>query len=241
MTTVGDTTNAAADESVRARLALALDVDDIDRALALARDVREWFGIAKIGLELWSVAGRAAIDRLRDLGLSIFADLKLHDIPTTVGRTARVLGSQGVSYLNFHAAGGTEMLRAGVDGLLHGAAEAGHATPVPLGVTVLTSDSDTSAFETRLAAARAAGCGGVVCSIEEVARVRAEAPEMITVVPGLRLAGGDVHDQARVGTPADAARAGADILVVGRAVTAADDPRAVARVVADAVRDASAR
>jgi orotidine-5'-phosphate decarboxylase len=220
---------------VRSRLALALDVDDLGTATALARDLGEWFGVAKVGLELWAAAGSRAVQELRDLGFDVFADLKLHDIPTTVGRAARVLGGLGVRYLNFHAAGGVDMLRAGVEGLAEGARAAGSDVPLGIAVTVLTSDPDTSAFETRLAAAITAGCGGVVCSVQEIERVHRAVPEFVTIVPGVRLSGGDVHDQARVGTPEAVARAGADVLVVGRAVTAAPDPRAVARRVADAV------
>ena len=102
---------------MRNRLALALDVPDLDRAEQLAKEVAPWFGVAKVGLELYSAAGPEAIARMRALDLEVFADIKLHDIPTTVGRAARVLGRQGVRYLNFHAAGGVDMLRAGVEGL----------------------------------------------------------------------------------------------------------------------------
>jgi orotidine-5'-phosphate decarboxylase len=142
-----------------------------------------------------------------------------------------VLGRLGVAYLNLHAAGGEAMLRAGVDGMTEGAAEAGNEPPVPIAVTVLTSDPDPSAFDTRLATAIAAGCGGVVCSVEEIARVRKAAPGFVTIVPGVRLAGSDVDDQARVGTPGAVAAAGADLLVIGRTVTAAANPQAAAREV----------
>jgi len=224
----------------RDHLAIALDVPSLDDALALARSVAPWFGVAKVGLELYSAAGPAAVGPLADLGLRVFCDLKLHDIPTTVGRAARVLGRLGVDYLNFHAAGGVEMLRAGVDGVKEGARDAGRATPVPLAVTVLTSDPDASAFDTRLANAVAAGCGGVVCSVQEIARVKRARQDFVAVVPGVRLTGGDVHDQARVGTPGDVAAAGADVLVIGRAVSAATDRAAAARQVHDSVSDALA-
>jgi orotidine-5'-phosphate decarboxylase len=216
------------DPEVRARLALVLDVDDLDRALALARELEAWFGVAKVGLELYSAAGPRAIDTLRELGYAVFADLKLHDIPTTVGRAARVVGRLGAAYLTLHAAGGASMLRAGVEGLADGAAEAGHAAPVALGVTVLTSEPDASAFDDRLDVAAAAGCGGVVCSAYEVTRVRERAPRLVTVVPGVRLAGDDAHDQARVATPGEVAALGADLLVIGRTVTAAPDRVAAA-------------
>ena len=107
-----------------------------------------------------------------------------------------------------------------------------------IAVTVLTSDPDTSAFDVRLEAAISSGCGGVVCSVQEIERVHRAAAEFVTIVPGVRLAGEEVHDQARVGTPEAVARAGGDLLVVGRAVTAAPDPRAAARRISDAVREA---
>jgi orotidine-5'-phosphate decarboxylase len=220
---------------VRNRLALALDVADLDRAEQLAKEVAPWFGVAKVGLELYAAAGPDAIARMRALDLDVFADIKLHDIPTTVGRAARVYGRLGVRYLNFHAAGGVEMLRAGVEGLAEGARDAGHSPAKPIAVTVLTSDPDTSAFDERLARAVEAGCEGVVCSVEEIERVHARRPEFVTIVPGVRFADGAHHDQARVGTPERVARAGGDLLVVGRAVTRADDPRAAAQRVSDAI------
>ena len=224
----------------RDHLAIVLDVPDLREALELARTVAPWFGVAKVGLELYSAAGPGTVEPLVDLGFRVFCDLKLHDIPTTVGRAARVLGRLGIHYLNFHAAGGVEMLRAGVDGVMEGARDAGRAAPVPLAVTVLTSDPDTSVFDARLANAIEAGCGGVVCSVQEIARVKRARQDLVTVVPGVRLADGDVHDQARVGTPSQVAAAGADVLVVGRAISAAPDRRAAAQLVHDAVEDALA-
>jgi orotidine-5'-phosphate decarboxylase len=220
----------------RDRLALALDVPDLDQAEQLAKDVSPWFGIAKVGLELYTAAGPESIARLRALELAVFADLKLHDIPTTVGRAARVLGRLGATYVNFHAAGGVDMLRAGVEGLAQGASEAGVSAATAIAVTVLTSDPDTSRFDARLAAAIESGCGGVVCSVHEVVRVHEVRSDFVTIVPGVRLDDGDRHDQARVGSPEQVARAGADVLVIGRAVTAASDPRAIARRVHAAVR-----
>jgi orotidine-5'-phosphate decarboxylase len=234
-------TSSSIDASVRERLALALDVNDLDRALALARELAPWFGVAKVGLELYSAAGPEAILRLRDAGLTVFADLKLHDIPNTVGRAARVVGGLGASYLNFHAVGGVDMLRAGLDGLAEGATAAGLPAPIGLGVTVLTSDRDASAFATRLDAAITAGCGGVVCSMHEVPAVKRARPDFVAVVPGVRLADDDRNDQRRVGTPEAAAAAGADILVLGRSVTDADDRVRAAQAVAHAVQHAISR
>jgi orotidine-5'-phosphate decarboxylase len=206
----------------------------------LANRLSPWFGVAKIGLELYSAAGPKAIAALQDAGLTVFADLKLHDIPTTVERAARVLGGLGVAYVNFHAAGGVAMLQAGLAGLADGAATAGRARPRGLAVTVLTSDEDTSLFPARLDAAIAARCDGVVCSMHEVAAVKHARRDLVAVVPGVRLSSGDPNDQRRVGTPEAVAAAGADVLVVGRAVTAAGDPERVAHAVYDAVAHAIA-
>jgi orotidine-5'-phosphate decarboxylase len=214
--------------AVRDRLALALDVEDLGAAVALADRLHPWFGVVKVGLELFTAAGPAAVEKLARADRRVFLDLKLHDIPTTVEKAARQVGRLGVGYVTLHTAGGVDMLRAGVEGLGAGAADAGaDGRPVALGVTVLTSDPDASAFPGRLAAAEEGGCGGVVCSVRELPAVK-ERSRLLAVVPGIRLAGGETHDQARVGTPADAIAAGADLLVIGRAVTAAADPEAAA-------------
>ncbi|MFN8036028.1 MAG: orotidine-5'-phosphate decarboxylase [Acidimicrobiia bacterium] len=225
--------------NARDQLALALDVDGLDAAVGIAEQLRPWFGIAKVGLELYATAGNDAVAAMRRLGYDVFLDLKLHDIPTTVRKAARVLGRLGVRYVTMHASGGAEMLRAGNGGLAAGAAEAGHAPPVVLGVTVLTSDPDSSPFDSRLAVVAASGCGGVVCSALEVASVKSRHPHLVTVVPGIRLAGGAAHDQARVGTPEGAIRDGADVLVIGRAVTAAPDPVVAAGEITAAVAAAT--
>lgn len=225
-------------ERARDRLVLGLDVSTYDEAIGLAERLQPWFAVAKVGLELFTAAGPRIVEALRDAGYDVFADLKYHDIPTTVGRAARVAGRLGVKYLNFHAAGGLPMVRAGADGLREGAADGGHREPVPLAVTVLTSDPDASAFDARLATAVEAGCGGVVCSALEVASVKDRHPGLTTVVPGTRPAGSDPHDQARTATPGEAARAGADLLVMARVVVADDDPEAAAGAVTEEVEGA---
>ncbi len=217
-------------QAVRERLAVPLDVGDLDAALAMARRVMPWFGIAKVGYELYAEAGPVAFDRLHDLGFTVFCDLKLHDIPNTVERAAAALARHGVKFMNAHAAGGTDMLRAFVAGAARGAADVGLPEPVTLAVTVLTSDADASAFPARLTAARAAGCAGVVCSGWELAEVGAAG--LASMVPGIRPVGSARDDQARVMTPGDAIRAGADWLVIGRPVTAAPDPEAAAATIA---------
>ncbi len=226
-----------APESVRDRLALPLDVGDLDAALAIARTVAPWFGIAKVGHELYAEAGPAAFGRLHDLGFRVFCDLKLHDIPNTVERAAAALARQGVAFLNAHASGGVPMLDAFVQGAQRGAAEAGVEAPVTLAVTVLTSDSDAGAFDERAQAAVTAGCRGVVCAATEVAAARAVG--LVTMVPGIRPAAAAADDQARVATPSAAIRVGADWLVIGRPVTRAEDPAAAAAAIAAEVAAAA--
>lgn len=217
-------------DEVRDRLALALDIDDLVGALRLAKRLRPWFGTAKVGLELYSAAGPDAIETLRDLGFDVFVDLKLLDIPTTVHRAARVLGSLGASYLTLHARGDAPMLRAGVDGLRDGALGAGLDEPVALAVTVLTSDSSAPPhiLPRRVALAAETGCGGIVCAASDLHEARQLAPRLRTVVPGIRPTGSAHDDQARAATPAEAIGRGADLLVIGRAVTRADAPEAAA-------------
>jgi orotidine-5'-phosphate decarboxylase len=221
----------------RDRLALAVDVDSGAEALELLDRLRPWFGIAKVGLQLFAGQGPRVIAELRGAGFVVFADLKLHDIPTTVHNAARLVGSTGASYLTIHARGGRAMLRAGIKGFEAGALEAGHPVPTTLGVTVLTSDADATgqAFDATVSVAQAAGCPGLVCSPLDVARAKQLYPTAVVVCPGVRLAGAAHDDQARVATPTDAVTSGADVLVVGRTVTAADDPEGAAAAVADEV------
>jgi orotidine-5'-phosphate decarboxylase len=221
----------------RDHLALALDLDDLVAALRVAKLVSPWFGVAKIGLELYSAAGPDAVSALSDAGFSVFVDLKLHDIPTTVERAATVLGALGVRYTTLHAHGGPVMLRAGVEGLKHGAAAAGLPAPTALAVTVLTSDADAPdhILGKRVQAAIEGGCGGLVCAAARVAEAKQLAPKMVIVVPGIRPEGVAAHDQALPSTPQAARAAGADLLVVGRAVTQADDPAKAAQAIAESI------
>jgi len=155
---------------LRERLALALDVDDLVAALRTARNLRPWFGVAKVGLELFIASGPEAIGALSQLGYKVFLDLKLDDIPNTVNRAARIAGSLGVSYLTVHARGGVTILKAGVTGLKEGAEAAGLPEPLALAVTVLTSDDDAPPhiLGQRVAAAAEAGCDGIVCAASDV-------------------------------------------------------------------------
>jgi orotidine-5'-phosphate decarboxylase len=218
---------------VRDRLAVALDTDDLVVALRVATAVRPHFAVAKVGLELYSAVGPDAITALTDIGMEVFCDLKLHDIPTTVGRSARVLGAEGARWLNAHAAGGIDMLRAFVEGLAEGADDVGLAAPVALAVTVLTSDKEAppALLAERAGLAAAAGCDGVVCAVQDIAVIHSAEPGLGCVTPGIRPTGAPPDDQARVATPSQAAHAGSDLLVIGRAVTGADDPVAAAATI----------
>ena len=228
-----------APEAIRSRLALALDVDDIVTARRMARALQPWFGVAKVGLELFSAAGPEAVEAMIGDGFEVFADLKLLDIPTTVNKAARVMGSLGVSYLTVHTRAGVEHLRAGVEGVAEGASAAGLPAPTCLGITVLTSEqADLVALEQRVGFVLDAGCGGLVCSASDLSTVRAIAPNVVTVVPGIRPAGVGVDDQARPATPTSAIASGADVLVIGRAVTHAEDPISAAISIAAEVASA---
>jgi orotidine-5'-phosphate decarboxylase len=222
---------------VRAHLAVALDLDDSVAALRMARELRPWFGVAKVGLELYSASGPDVVGALLELDYRVFCDLKFHDIPTTVNRAARVVGALGATYLNFHAQGGAAMLSAGVDGFLAGAASAGLPSPVPLAVTILTSDDQAPAhiLQKRVQAALESGCRGIVCAASDVREAKQYGPRLTAVVPGIRPRGTPSHDQARAATPEEAMGAGADVIVLGRAVTHAEDPGAAAAAVADAI------
>ena len=222
---------------ITTKLAVALDVDDLVVAVRLARELKPWFATAKVGLELYSSVGPDAVTALTELGYDVFCDLKLHDIPTTVNKAARVIGSLGASYLNFHGMGGAAMVRAGVEGFKTGAADAGLPEPTALAVTILTSDGDAPPhiLGKRVQVALEAGCDGVVCAASDVREVKQYGPRLFAVVPGIRPSGSAVHDQARAATPQDALEAGADLLVLGRSVTQADDPAKAAAAIVEAL------
>jgi orotidine-5'-phosphate decarboxylase len=215
-------------------LAIALDLDDRAAALELAMKVRPHFAIAKVGLELFSAAGPAVVADLKEAGFSVFVDLKLHDIPTTVERAARALGSLGAELATVHAAGGIEMVRAAVTGFGEGAADAGLSAPTVLGVTVLTSDTEAppELLRNRVEVLLAAGAGGLVCAADDLLVIRQLAPDLVAVVPGIRPSGTGTDDQARAATPSAAVANGADVLVIGRPVSRAEDPHVAAAAIA---------
>jgi orotidine-5'-phosphate decarboxylase len=217
----------------------ALDTSVLETALGLARAVAPHVGGLKLGMEFFNACGPDGVRRVAgETGLGIFLDLKLHDIPNTVGAGLRALMPLGLAIINVHASGGHAMLRAAAD------AKQLHPDTKVIGVTVLTSLDDAdlglvgmngpaSVAVARLAdLSRSAGLDGIVCSSHEVAAARASWSDGYFVVPGIRPVGSDVGDQKRVMTPRAALDAGASVLVIGRPITAAADPAHAAAEIA---------
>jgi orotidine-5'-phosphate decarboxylase len=215
---------------------VAIDTPDADRAMAIATRIKNHVGGLKLGLEFFSANGRQGIRDMAAIGLPIFLDLKLHDIPNTVAKAVQALRPLDPAIITVHAAGGRAMME--------DAKAAAPAGTRVVGVTVLTSldeadlaaigaGDDAHAQVQRLTLlAREAGLDGVVCSGTEVATARKLWPDGFFVVPGVRPAGGEAGDQKRVVTPRQALDAGASILVIGRPITMAEDPDAAARAIA---------
>ena len=215
------------------RLYVALDTPDLARARAIATKVRHHVGGIKLGLEFFMANGRAGVRDMAELGLPIFLDLKLHDIPNTVAKAIMALRGLDPAILTVHAAGGRAMLE-----------DAKAAAPLGTKVVAVTTLTSLDGADLRSIGvpsnphqqvlrltelARDAGVDGVVCSGEEVAAAHEFWPKGFFVVPGVRLASNAVGDQKRVVTPRAAIDAGASILVVGRPITQADDPDVAAR------------
>jgi orotidine-5'-phosphate decarboxylase len=228
------------DNDPGSRIALALDVPDLDTAKTLIEKTSAHVGTFKVGLELYTAVGPAAVEAVHAAGAKCFLDLKLHDIPATMGRSVAQAASMGVAYLTVHGVAGLDSLQQASD----------NAGPTRLlAVTVLTS-LDAAALEAiglsggpRNAADRLAklawdaGLRGFVTSAHECAALRAAlGEEAFLVTPGIRPSGSDVGDQKRVMTPADAIEAGADLLVVGRPIRDADNPTEAAADIARQVQ-----
>ena len=230
-----------------ARILLALDTPDVETARAHSRSAGDAIDGIKLGLEFFVANGPGGIAAVRldgpPGGRPLFLDLKLHDIPNTVAGAARAAASLGVSILNVHAQGGAAMMRAALD-----AVKSVSPSTKLIAVTMLTSLSDEDLPTVgltppvadqvlRLASlTQQAGLDGVVCSPHEITRLRAElGPDFLLVVPGIRPAGAAVGDQRRVMGPAEARDAGADILVIGRPITAAQDPGQAAQEIAQSL------
>ena len=219
------------------RVIVALDFPDMLGAFGLAAKLDPAACAVKVGKELFTVAEASLVRELVRRGFRVFLDLKFHDIPNTVAQACAAATRLGVWMIDVHAAGGSAMLTAARDAVTKTAAEEGRARPLLIAITVLTSldatdlaaigvASTPEAQVLRLARlAQASGLDGVVCSAQEAATLRSACgPDFKLVTPGIRPAGTAVHDQIRVMTPEAAIAAGADYLVIGRAITAAADP-----------------
>jgi orotidine-5'-phosphate decarboxylase len=230
------------------RIIVALDAPDADAALALASRLDPKLCRVKVGKELFVAAGPSVVTRVQERGFEVFLDLKFHDIPNTVAGACRSAAKLGVWMMNVHASGGEAMLRAARDAVSTVA-----RPPLLIGVTVLTSLSDADLARVgytgtvmdnveRLARlTRTCGLDGVVCSAQEASVVRnATGSDFVLVTPGIRLASDGANDQARVVTPVDAVRNGADYLVIGRSITGAADPAAKLAEIRDSLEGAIA-
>jgi orotidine-5'-phosphate decarboxylase len=224
---------------------LAIDTTDLATARAQAAATDGVVAGIKLGLEFFTAHGPDGVRSVRPGARPLFLDLKLHDIPNTVASAVRAVAPLQPTLLTVHAGGGEAMLRAALDAAGEASAKAGVTRPRIIGVTVLTSLAEADlgvigqqgpiADQARRLAALAQACGldGVVCSPHEIAALRAECGDgFLLVVPGIRPAWAAAGDQKRVMTPAEAARLGADYLVIGRPITGADDPAAAARRIA---------
>lgn len=222
---------------VQSEVMVALDYETKQEALQLLRSLAEMKPYVKVGMQLFYAEGPALIHLLKEMGFSIFLDLKLHDIPNTVKGAAHSIAKLGVDMFNVHCAGGSKMMEAALEGL-----DQAHSSttkkPLVIGVTQLTSTSqrmmqqeigisgkleDTILHYGKLA--QGAGLDGVVCSPLEVKMIKSNLGQpFLTVTPGIRPKTASVDDQIRITTPYDAAKLGTDYMVIGRAITKAVDP-----------------
>jgi orotidine-5'-phosphate decarboxylase len=228
------------------RLLVALDVDHADRALALAEQVRGIAGGLKVGSRLFTMAGPDLVRRLVDSGARVFLDLKFHDIPNTVAQAVDAAVRTGAWMINVHASGGSAMMQAAARAAADAATAAGRPSPLVIAVTVLTSMDQDALIQTGVTRplldhvlmlarmAHDAGMQGVVASPHETAAIRQTcAADFAIVTPGIRgaSAGQEKNDQARTMGPAEAVKAGATYIVVGRPIIAAPDPKAAAQAI----------
>ena len=232
-------------DSARHRIFVAIDTPDLGRAAALARDLSGAVGGIKLGKEFFTAHGPDGVRAVAG-GERLFLDLKFHDIPNTVAGAVRAAVHRRPFMLTLHASGGRAMMEAAAEAAREAAEDAAVARPLVLGVTVLTSldGADLKAVgqkgppgsqvERLAALAQDSGCDGVVCSPREIAALRAACgPGLKLVVPGIRPSWAASGDQKRVMTPSEALAAGADYLVIGRPITAAEDPVAAAMRIAE--------
>jgi len=236
------------------KLIIALDVDNPVRAVELFDELRDYAGMFKIGLQLFTAAGPDLVRQLVSRGGRVFLDLKYHDIPNTVAMAGSEATRLGVSIFNVHASGGSEMMKRAAAAVSETAERENLSRPRVIAVTVLTSaDQQTlgqigiageaESVVSRLASlASESGLDGVVASAREIKRIRETVlkPAFLIVTPGIRKAGPAADDQRRTMSAGDAIRSGADYLVVGRPILAAPDPASAAREMVDEIAAALA-
>jgi len=228
----------------RQHLIVALDVPTSDQALELVQTLRNYVGVFKVGLQLYTSTGPRIVEEIQAEDCRVFLDLKLHDIPNTVSKAVLEACRLGVHMLTLHSSGGPNMLRGAKETIDKWTQSTGKASPYLLGVTVLTSLSQPDINQlgfgctvenlvVRLAwLAEQTGIDGIVCSPLELGRLGKEKfKRLFFVTPGIRPSGSSTDDQARVKGPADAIAAGARYLVVGRPITGAADPVEAAEVI----------
>ncbi len=230
-------------------MVVALDVDTATQALALVEQLRGAVGMFKVGKQLFTAAGPDIVRQIIAQGERVFLDLKFHDIPNTVAKAGIEAARLGLSIFNVHAAGGSQMLRTVAQEVAAAAEKEGFARPQILGVTVLTSMTAEAFAELGINRSlgeqvihlaqlcHAAGIDGVVASPHEIVPIRQAVTNknFVVLTPGVRPVGAALNDQARVMTPAEAIKAGASYLVIGRPIIAASDPRAAAEKILEEI------
>ncbi len=236
------------DTPARNPLVVALDVETAEEALFLAERLQGIAGMFKIGKQLFTAAGPEIVRKITAMGEQVFLDLKFHDIPSTVAKAGIEAARLGVSMFNLHALGGSQMMRTTAEAVNEVAERERIARPLILGVTVLTSHTRESLNEVGIECGvedevvklallcEGSGMDGIVASPREIIPIRrvVKNPRFVILTPGVRPAGVDHNDQSRVMTPDEAVRAGANFLVVGRPITAAQNPlRAAQKILAE--------
>ncbi|MCP4504222.1 MAG: orotidine-5'-phosphate decarboxylase [Deltaproteobacteria bacterium] len=238
--------------SAKEHLALALDTPRLDVAEDLVRRTREVVGVYKIGLEMFTAYGPKAVERIKNLDVKVFLDLKLHDIPHTVAGAVKSASNLGVNFLTLHGLGGKRMMQAAVEA--RNETHLGGDKLQLLAVSILTHHAANELEELGLSEdpdvevkrlvslATQAGISGCVCSPEEAALIReAQGADFFIVTPGIRPDGAARGDQSRTATPQEAVVAGSNLLVVGRPIRTAPDPKIAAQEVLDAIAEATAK
>lgn len=236
-------------KNIKEKIVLALDVDTLEDAKELIMELKDYVGVFKVGLQLYTQNGNEIIDFMTEQGLEFFLDVKLLDIPNTVAKASENIVKRGASFFNIHTLGGAEMMKQSVKAAKETAQKLGQKEPFILGVTVLTSISDevlkdeleidqkASDYVLKLAKlAKDSGLDGVVASTWEAKKIKEICGDDFKVLcPGIRPEWSLKNDQKRAATPKIAIQEGADYLVIGRAVTAAEDKLKAMQMIYDEI------